>query len=83
MSGTIPYNFNPQQTVWVITTCNSNFMVRQGLIIRVQGTKLGSPTTVTYDIQLLGDNGTTLFNEIDVFVDLATATTEYQLRLTI
>lgn len=82
MSGTISYQFNPQQTVWVITTCLANLILRQGTVIRVQGTKLGSPTVVTYDIQLSGDPGVVVFDEIDVFADITPAITEYENRLT-
>lgn len=83
MSGTIPYSYDPQQVVWVIATCTTGVLaVREGTVIRVRGTVLGSPVTVTYDIKLTDDNGTTPFTETDVFASVSLATTEYQSRLT-
>lgn len=84
MAGTINYLYDLHQPIWVITFCTdgASLLIRQGTIIRIRGTIVGSPTLVTYDIQLVGDNGTTLFNEEDVFADISSASSEYQTRLT-
>jgi len=83
MSGSISYNFDPDQIVWTISTCVGNLIVRQGKVIRMRAEVLGSPAIVMYDIQLNGEFGTTEFVETDVFVNLSTAMTDYESRLAV
>jgi len=87
MSGSMNYIFDVTQQVWVIATCGtSTLTVREGTVLRVRGTLVGSPASVAsidYDIQIVGDLGTTPFSEVDVFTDLASAMIEYQSRLTV
>lgn len=89
MASPVTYNFEPGATVWVITTagvvCNSAVM--SGYIIQVRINVLvpyGSPpmtTTTKYDIRVGAENGTTEFEETDVFATLNEATAEYTNRL--
>ena len=80
--GTINYLFDPNQEVYVIATCNSGVIenVQPGKVIRVRGTVLTTGEEVLYDIQV-GNSGTAEFEEADVFVDKATAMTEYASRV--
>jgi len=83
MAGTINYLYDPAQVVWVIASCTTDVTaVREGTVKRVRGTVI-TATTVEYDIQLTGENGTTSFVEADVFADLASAVAEYETRLTV
>jgi hypothetical protein len=86
MAGTINYLYDPQQTIWVIesSVCNgANVLsVRKGVIIQVIGSVLSTGQSLLYSIKIEGTAGTFSFVETDVFTDLATATTEYEVRLT-
>lgn len=90
MAGTINYLYDAGQTVHVIDNCidpNNKSetvpVVRPGKVIRVRVALLITTATPEpiYDIQVGSQSGTTEFVETDVFTDLATAITEYQLRL--
>jgi len=87
MAGTINYLYDPAQTVWVITDqCvedgdNGNLAIREGVVKYVDGQVLTTGTTITYGVQLVGQSGNIEFAEADVFPDLATALTEYGIRI--
>lgn len=84
MAGTINYLYDPNQIVWVIVTCGDTTapIVKEGTVIRVRGEVLVTATELEYDIQLEGEAGTVPVLEEDVFVTLAAAVTEYEIRLT-
>ena len=89
MASPVSYNFEPNTIVWVITpagvVCNSAIL--SGTVIQVRINVLaavGSPsetTTIKYDIRIENENGTTEFEEVDVFATLNAATVEYFSRL--
>jgi len=85
---TIPYLFDPGQSVWIIQGCGENTVVVQATVVRVVGvvtsTTIPAPSTVTYDVQLLTTtaNSLTVVQEADMFHTLAEAMTEYEARLT-
>lgn len=89
MASPVSYNFEPNDIVWVITTASAvcNSAILTGTVIQVRINVLaavGSPsetTTIKYDIRLDGENGTTEFDEEDVFATLNAATIEYFARL--
>ncbi len=80
---TITYLYIPDQAVWVITsdTAACPTAIRSGVVLRVRIEVLATGTTINYDVQLEGDNGTTEFLEIDVFATLVGASAEYENRL--
>lgn len=80
--GTINYQFEPQQTVWTITTegtCPS--AVVSGVVVQVKPSVLTTGTKILYDVRLDNEKGTTEINETDLFGSLSDAITEYQNRL--
>ena len=79
--GTIVHAFDPNQDVYVISTTDCGYVVHAGRIIRVRIESLVTGVTIKYDIQLAGKSATTEYVEEDVFVDKATAMTEYDARL--
>lgn len=84
MAGTINYLYDPNQPVWVITTCDSDIItVREGIVYSVKGTVVSPPltNTVKYYITLTGENSTLSYDETDVFGDLTSALAEYEIRL--
>jgi hypothetical protein len=82
MSGTINYLYDPNQTVWVIASCNNEILIREGLVIQLIGTVILTGQTLVYDIRMTGDAGTVPFVEDDVFATLQNAVIEYETRLT-
>lgn len=90
MASPVSYNFEPDDVVWVITTANAvcNSAILSGIVIQVRinvlatvGSPSGTTTTIKYDIRLEDENGTTVFEEVDVFATLNEATIEYSTRL--
>ena len=82
--GTINHAYDPAQQVWVINSVEDNTVeaVQPGTVIRVRADVLVTETKLAYDIRLGNQTGTFEFKESDVFVDLTTALTEYEIRLT-
>ncbi len=80
---TVTYLYIPDQVVWVITSdsvaCPT--AIRTGVVLRVRIEVLATGTTISYDVQLEGDNGTTEFLEADVFATLLAASIEYSIRI--
>lgn len=81
--GTITHTFDAGQSVWVITTATASCpsAVLGGTVIQVRAVQQTSGTTVTYDVRLGSENGTTVVDEANMFASLAEATTEYEIRL--
>jgi len=83
MASPISYAYEPETVVWVITTANGcASAVKEGTVIQVRANVLSTSTTVKYDVRLVGDDGTTEFDEADLFATLNDAITEYEARLT-
>lgn len=84
MASPIIYSYEPNTTVWVITTDNNgcNPAVDTGIVIRVRIDVLTTETLIEYDIRLDGDKGTTVFVTADIFSTLTAAVDEYEIRLT-
>ena len=83
MAGTINYNFDPNQEVYVIDTCEDPAIlaVRKGVVLRVKANVLVTETTLIYDVKIDGGKGTFEFEETDVFADKPTAIADYQTRI--
>jgi len=81
--GTITHTFDAGQSIWVITTATATCpsAVLGGTVIQVRAVQQTSGTTVTYDVRLDGDNGTTVIVETNMFATLSEATAEYEIRL--
>lgn len=80
-SYSVGYDFLPNQDVWVISGGNCPSAVLSGVNMRVK-IIIFTTTEVKYEVRLNGDLGTTDFLEADVFPTLASATAEYEIRLT-
>lgn len=82
MAGTINYDFDPGQIVWVIDeeSCE-NMTVRQATIVQVRGNVLTTSSTVKYDVRYGTDAGTKEVLEDNIFATLGDAMTEYEDRL--
>jgi hypothetical protein len=81
MAGTINYQYDPNQEVYVINTCSEKPYITTGTVIRVRAEVLVTETKVAYDIRLANNAGTSAFLEDDVFPDKATALIEYETRV--
>lgn len=81
MAGTINYQFDPDQEVYVIDSCNNKPYVTHGTVLRVRAEVLVTGTSLEYDIRLAGNAGTAAFEESDVFADKASAIAEYNNRV--
>lgn len=84
MASPIVYAYEPSTPVWIIRTNGSGCpsAVIAGIIIQVRITAQITGTIIEYDVRLEDDNGTTEFIESDIFVSLAAAVNEYEIRLT-
>ena len=80
---TVTYAYIPDQAVWVITSDEAlcPIAIRSGVVLRVRISVLATGTTITYDVQIDGENGTEPFLEADVFATLPEASTAYEIRL--
>jgi len=78
--GTMTHTFHAGATVWVITTATYP-AIRKGQIIQVRGNELTTETTITYDVRLEGDNGTTEIDEGKMSATLNAATEAYFISL--
>ena len=84
MASPISYTYEPNTTVWVITTAadGCTTAVKTGVVIQVRINARTTGTVLRYDIRLENDNGTTEFIETDIFATLTAAVDEYEVRLT-
>lgn len=84
MAGVINYLYDPNQFVWVIkdTKCGNTIVssVESGTVVQVTTHTNSFSSTIQYDINLTDLAGTLIFDEIDIFSTLTTATTEYEIR---
>lgn len=76
--GTVNYASEPGETVWIITGgVNCPLAVQEGIVVQVfikvvAPHHIGSPTiepTVTYDVRIGSDIGTTMIADTDIFGD--------------
>ena len=79
--GTVNHAYDPNQSIYVIDSCDGNPFISGGVVIRVRINVLVSETTIKYDIRLDGTSGTKEYNESDVFVDKASALTAYDAKI--
>lgn len=85
--GIVNYAYEPEQSVFVITsdTASCPIAIMTGIVLRVRieilAAEVNNLTTIEYDIQLTGLNGTNPFLETDVFADYDAAQTEYETRI--
>jgi len=86
MSHSITPVFDAGDAIWVIDNSNNDCgpegFVTSGDVVQVNVVGLVTGDTITYDVRTAGNTATALFDETDMFADLASATTEYQNRLT-
>ena len=84
MSGSIAYDFDINQEVFVIEPSISESCagaVRKAKVKRVRIELLVSGPQVLYDIHVSKTNGVVTYTPDDVFADLPTALTEYSTRV--
>lgn len=90
MAGTISYDFDPGQDVYVIEQieCSSDnkegLAVHPGKVIRVHSEVLVNSTgadNLRYDVRIQGRSGTLELEQSDVFATKAAAITDYQTRI--
>lgn len=77
----VDYEFEPDQDVYVIDTCDDQPYIQSGTVLRVRIYILAAETKILYDVRLDGRTGTEEYSEEDVFIDKATALTEYETRV--
>jgi len=84
MAGTINYLFDPNQVVYVIIPCstdNTDTKIKEAKVIRIRAEVLLTGQELEYDVQIVGNPGTTRVPEADMFATLALAGAEYEIRL--
>ena len=86
MSHSITPVFDAGDAIWVIDNsnkdCGPEGFVTSGEVVQVNVVGLVTGDTITYDVRTAGNTTTALFDETDMFADLASAITEYENRLT-
>lgn len=89
MAGTINYQFDPDQDVYVIEQiqCSNNkegLVVHPATVVRVFTEVLinsSGSDNLRYDVRIEGRSGTIELEESDVFATKADAITEYETRI--
>lgn len=81
MSGTINYDFSPNDNVYIIDECDDKPYVTSGVVVRVRAEVLVVGEKILYDVRLINNSGTKEFQATDVFADKATAIAEYETRV--
>lgn len=90
MAGTINYQFDPDQDVYVIEQiqCSNNnkegLVVQPATVVRVFSEVLinsSGSDNLRYDVRIEGRSGTIELEESDVFETKSAAITEYQTRI--
>ncbi len=86
MSHSITPLYDAGDAIWVIDNSNNDCgpegFVTSGDVVSVMVLGLVTGDTITYDVRTAGSTATDVFEETDMFADLASAITEYQTRLT-
>ncbi len=86
MSHSITPLYDAADAIWVIDNsnkdCGPEGFVTSGVVVQVMVSGLVTGDTITYDVRTAGNTATDVFEETDMFADLASAITEYQTRLT-
>lgn len=80
MAGTVTHQYDIDQSVYVIDSCEETPVVLPGTVLRIRILITATGTTVFYDVRITG-NITDVFKEEDVFADKATAITELSSRI--
>ena len=81
MAGTINYDYDINQDVYVIDICENNMYVIGGNVRLISAQVNNTETIVKYNIRLAGSRGTKDFVATDVFADKSSAITEYDSRI--
>lgn len=81
MAGTVNYLYDPNQEVYVITSCDMGLQVVSATVLRCRAEVLITGTKIVYDVRLHGNRGTVDLQETDIFADKSSAVAEYETRI--